>query len=119
MSAIASPSVSILISYNAPGAKGSVVVCPGGFTEKDGCTLKTSIDLAGVAWLEERVEVGHVQAGIPVGEPEIGTGGMVRHLSPRFTHAQPHLTDVVTQAIFCIAGLVKTALHQDLDPLLC
>src|SRR5438477_5676914 len=36
---MASPSVSILISYSAPGAKGSFVVGPSGFTAKDGCTF--------------------------------------------------------------------------------
>src|SRR5262249_47550193 len=46
-SATASPSVSTLISYNAPGAKGSFVVGSGESNLKEGCTLRTIIDLSG------------------------------------------------------------------------
>src|SRR5215470_6869675 len=42
-----SPLVSILSSYSAPGAKGSLVVGSGEFKVNDGCTLRTIIDLAG------------------------------------------------------------------------
>src|SRR5437867_4347015 len=63
---MASPSVSILSSYNAPGAKGSLVVGPGGFTATDGCTFKISIDLPGrLAWGTHRdrsCRVGHPRA---------------------------------------------------------
>src|SRR5580693_9926220 len=45
ISAIASPSVSILSSYSASGAKGSLVVGPGGFSPKDGCTFIIKMDL--------------------------------------------------------------------------
>src|SRR5438128_11962858 len=46
-SATASPFVSILISYTAPGLKGSLVVGFGESNLKDGCTLKIRIDLLG------------------------------------------------------------------------
>src|SRR6476619_150945 len=46
MSATASPSVSILSSYNASGENGSAVVGPGGFTTADGCTVMIRIDLS-------------------------------------------------------------------------
>src|SRR6266851_4853962 len=44
ISAMASPSVSILSSYNASGAKGAVVVGPGRFSPADGWTLIIRID---------------------------------------------------------------------------
>jgi len=33
--------------------------------------------LARVAWLGERIEIRHVESGIPAWKPELGTGGMV------------------------------------------
>src|SRR6516165_8716329 len=47
MSATTSPLVSILSSYSAPGAKGSLVVGSSDCKANDGCTLRTIIDLAG------------------------------------------------------------------------
>ena len=44
ISAIASPSVSILSSYSASGAKGSTVVGPAGFSPADGCTFMIRMD---------------------------------------------------------------------------
>jgi DNA-binding SARP family transcriptional activator len=48
---VVAPSVSILSSYSASGAKGSVVLGPGGFALADGCTSMIRIDLPGPpAW---------------------------------------------------------------------
>src|SRR5215469_11236416 len=69
---MASPSVSILNSYSAPGAKGSVVVGPGGFTPTDGCTLKTSIDLPGSPGLGNAYKSVRSNRASPRGNPKLG-----------------------------------------------
>jgi hypothetical protein len=35
--------------------------------------------LTGISRLGEGIEVGEVEAGVPIGEPEVGAGIMVRH----------------------------------------
>src|SRR5215467_6966441 len=69
---MASPSVSILNSYNAPGAKGSVVVRPGGSNEKDGCTFRTSIDLPGSPGLGNAYRSVMSKRASPRGNPKSG-----------------------------------------------
>ena len=74
---MASRSVSSWNSYSAPGANGSDIVGPGGFTPRDGCTFKIRIDLPGSPGLGNAIEIGHVQAGIAERKPKVWTGGMV------------------------------------------
>lgn len=35
--------------------------------------------LASVPWLGKGIQIGEIQAGVPMGKPKIGTGVMVRH----------------------------------------
>src|SRR5712692_10263608 len=109
---MASPSVSTLNSYSAPGAKGSLVVGPGGFTATDGCTLKTSIDLQGpLAWGT------HKDRSCPSGHPRGETQnwdrrhGVTSISSLLFRRLAPDLADVISQAVFHITRLVKSPLH--------
>ena len=41
--------------------------------------------LAGIPRLRESIQIGEVQAGIPVGEPKVGAGVMVGHGFPRLS----------------------------------
>jgi hypothetical protein len=70
IAATTSPSVSILSSYTASGAKGSVVVGPGGFTP-------TEDRLASATRLGEGIQISEVQPGVPMGKPIVGSGVMV------------------------------------------
>src|SRR5438094_8893112 len=69
---MASPSGSTLTSYRAPGANGSVVVGPGGFKAKDGCTLRTIIDLAGSSGLVKAYRSVMSNRASPRGNPKLG-----------------------------------------------
>src|SRR6266478_530751 len=69
---MASPFVSILISYSAPGAKGSVVVDSGESNLKDGCTLRTIIDLEESPGLVKTKRSVMSNRASPRGNPKLG-----------------------------------------------
>jgi hypothetical protein len=60
--------VSILNGYSAPSLKGSFVVGPGGFTTPRWMYIQIRIDLSGSRGFGERIEIGHVESGIPAGK---------------------------------------------------
>src|SRR5205807_10280025 len=68
----ASPFVSILSSYSASGAKGSVVVRPGGFTTADGCTFITRTDLLASPGLGKAYRSVKSRRASPRGNPKSG-----------------------------------------------
>ena len=72
ISATASPSVSILSSYSASGAKGSAVVGPGGFTTADGCTFMIRIDLPASPGLGKAYRSVKSRRASPCGNPQSG-----------------------------------------------
>src|SRR5262249_22524116 len=114
-----SPLVSILSSYSAPGAKGSLVVGSGEFKANDGCTFKTIIDLAGSPDLVKAQRSVMSNRASPRGNPKLGPEAWcdIGILLSADT-LPPDLADVISQAVFHIARLVKASLHQPLDPLL-
>src|SRR6266404_8729843 len=72
MFATASPSVSILISYNASGENGSTVVGPGGFNTADGCTFMIRIDLWTSPGLGKAYRSVRSRRASPCGKPKSG-----------------------------------------------
>src|SRR6266853_629614 len=120
MSATASPSVSILNSYSPSGAKGSVVVGPGGFTKADGCTFIIRIDLRGSPGLGKAYRsVRSRRASVSSREAKVRTGIMVRHGSTTplisISGRAAELTHVVSQPIFNVAWFVKATPQQFAD----
>src|SRR4029077_8446220 len=56
----------------------------------------------------------------PRGNPKLGPEAWCDiYVLPSFRRVTPELTDVIAQAILHITGLVKSLVHQLLDPLLC
>src|SRR6266702_4664324 len=72
MSAMASPSVSILNSYSASGENGSAVVGPGGFTPADGCTFMIKIDLSAFSGLGKAYKSVRSRRASPCGKLKSG-----------------------------------------------
>ena len=72
MSATASPSVSILSSYNASGENGWAVVGPGGFTTADGCTFMIRIDLSASPGFGKAYKSVRSRRASPCGKPKSG-----------------------------------------------
>src|SRR5215472_5704913 len=72
MSATASPSVSILSSYNASVAKGSGVVGFGGSMLEDGCAFTIRIDLPEPPGLGNAYKSVKSRRASPWGKPKLG-----------------------------------------------
>src|SRR4029077_8441718 len=109
---MASPFVSTLISYNAPGAKGSRVVGATGFTAIDGCTLKMMIDLLRSPGLLKAYRSVMSNRASPRGNPKSGPEAWCDIVHPRFfRRSAPDLADVISQAVFHVTRLVKSPLH--------
>src|SRR5437016_7594552 len=79
ISATASPSVSIFSSYNASGAKGSVVVGPGGFSPADGWTFIIRMDFPVSPGLGKAYRSVKSSRASPLGKAEVRARVMMRH----------------------------------------
>src|SRR5215475_6022970 len=100
---MASPSVSILNSYSAPGAKGSFVVGPGGFTATEGCTFKTRIDLPASPGFVKAYRLVMSNRASPRGDPKFGPEAWC-DIDILFSSgcSAPDLAHVISQAVFHI-----------------
>ena len=64
---------------NRLGREGVVAGRPGRVGADGRMRVHNQDRLAGIPRLGEGIEIGEVEAGVPVGEPKVGTGIMVRH----------------------------------------
>ena len=120
MSATASPSVSILSSYNASGAKGSARGGPRRVHDGGRMHVHDQDRLARVPRLGEGIQIGEVQARVSVRETESrdrnNGATWIIYSSDLDTHGRAaELTYVESQPIFNVTWLMEAMLHQCLD----
>jgi len=70
---MASPSVSTLISYSAPGREGLLGRRPYGVHGHRRMYVQDQDGFARVPWIGEGLEIGHVESGIAAGRTKVGT----------------------------------------------
>ncbi len=110
ISATASPSVSILNSYNASGANGSAVVGPGGFSPTDGCRFMIRIVLQTCPGL------GKTYRSVRSSRPRVfATGNRAMRLQPERALQTVH---IIRRALRMRCGREDCALVvlHDLEP---